>query len=218
MSAAMSVNGLIDRSRFELDVQGRLEILRIDLEPHSLPALTGEHAGQFVDRHVDFDLFSEALPASQLLEMLRRQPRFERRVELLEGALSRQFLRDESRSSTAREVVGTALSLGHARPDIQTTKELADEVSVSVRQLQRTFSEFVGIAPKQWLDKVRLAKIQQHLSGSGRQTNWWRAFGFHDSSHLYKFIRLQTGLTPKELADAASEPEQLMLQCSFERV
>ena len=79
-------------------------------------------------------------------------------------------------------------------------KALADISCLSEKQFNRIFSEYIGIAPKDFLRIIRLQRtlsVLQHNPGiSFAQLSY--ECGFTDQSHMIKEFKLFSGYTPKE--------------------
>jgi transcriptional regulator GlxA family with amidase domain len=80
--------------------------------------------------------------------------------------------------------------------------ELANEVSLSERQLERLFREHVGTRPKLFARVARMQAALQTLSMSPARAACAAAAsaaGFSDQPHWVREFRALTGLTPREL-------------------
>lgn len=81
--------------------------------------------------------------------------------------------------------------------------ELAAAVHRSPRQLQRRFSDAVGLSPKQFARVRRLRSALQHLVSESPMS--WSAvaaeLGFADQAHLIREFSALSGLTPVEVAE-----------------
>jgi AraC-like DNA-binding protein len=80
--------------------------------------------------------------------------------------------------------------------------ELASAVALSPRQLQRRFSDAVGLSPKQFARVRRLRSALQHLVSDSPMG--WSAvaadLGFADQAHLIREFVALAGATPVEVA------------------
>ena len=99
-------------------------------------------------------------------------------------------------------------SLSRILADIETSKgqitvrTLAKEGAIGDRQLERSFKEYLGVTPKEYINFVRyknaLEKIRNNVT---RKSLGEIAFdaGYYDHSHLTNEIRKYSGLLPSEL-------------------
>jgi len=75
--------------------------------------------------------------------------------------------------------------------------ELAAEVGLSVRQLERLFRQVLAISPKRYHMELRLREARRLLrDGSLSVTEAGRACGFANASHFVRCYRAQYGTTP----------------------
>ena len=76
--------------------------------------------------------------------------------------------------------------------------DLADELGVSLRTLQRRFSLVTGLTPKQYQQKLRLQKACELLEGTKMPFDSI-AFqvGYQDVSAFRKLFKREVGLLPK---------------------
>jgi AraC-like DNA-binding protein len=78
--------------------------------------------------------------------------------------------------------------------------ELASDVDLSVRQLERRFADEVGMSPKRFARIVRFRRVIRRLNDP-RPFRWADAavdFGFFDQPHLIREFRAFTGRSPRE--------------------
>ena len=101
-------------------------------------------------------------------------------------------------------------------PDLRLVRQLADSIvtappgtrvaeisgrhGVSVRTVQRLFSEYVGVGPKWVLQRYRLHEALAQLH-AGAETDWGRFaldLGYYDQAHFVRDFRALVGRTPVE--------------------
>ena len=71
---------------------------------------------------------------------------------------------------------------------------LAAELGVSERHLRRTFTEQVGLAPKQF---ARIMRLHRALRAEGDWSTRARLAGYYDQAHLIGEFRALLGITPE---------------------
>lgn len=77
--------------------------------------------------------------------------------------------------------------------------EIAAELQVSRRKLERHFAQSLGMPPAEAFLRVRLSQARMLLSRSDRNISQIAAeTGFCDASHLIRVFRDQTGTTPEQ--------------------
>ena len=75
--------------------------------------------------------------------------------------------------------------------------EIAREVGISERQLERAFEIRVGLSPKSF---ARVARLHAAIRATGSWAERAAASGFADQAHLGREVKRLSGLTPTELA------------------
>lgn len=78
--------------------------------------------------------------------------------------------------------------------------DLAYEVGISQKSMERKFVEKVGPTPKQFAQLLKFRKLREHLA-SGRDDSLMNVafdFDFTDHAHLTKFFKKFAGITPSE--------------------
>jgi len=97
----------------------------------------------------------------------------------------------------SREV--TALvAAAERRNDIIRAEQLADHAGMSLRNLQRLFTEYVGIGPKWVIQRFRILDAAS-AAHSGQSTNWSelaQELGFSDQAHLTRVFADVVGTPP----------------------
>jgi len=82
--------------------------------------------------------------------------------------------------------------------DIVRAEQLADYAGMSLRNLQRLFTEYVGIGPKWVIQRFRILDAAS-AAHSGRPANWSdlaQKLGFSDQSHLTRVFAEVVGTPP----------------------
>lgn len=111
-----------------------------------------------------------------------------------------------SRISNARSAdtrVRRAVELTCAADGSVRVSELALQVGVSERQLERAFAERVGLSPKLLARVLRLQALVGSLDSVASASASWAAlgaqYGFADQAHLVREVRALAGVTPTAL-------------------
>ncbi|MGC0415138.1 AraC family transcriptional regulator [Embleya sp. AB8] len=100
--------------------------------------------------------------------------------------------------------VATIVDRLTANPTLFRVDELAEEVGMSVRRLQRLFAEYVGVGPKWVLRRARLQEVAERAEhGAGID---WAALaadlGYADQAHLTRDFTATVGTAPGRYARA----------------
>ncbi len=89
-----------------------------------------------------------------------------------------------------------------ADPGVNRVDAVAQEVGLSIRQLQRVFSEHVGISPKRVIRRYRLHEVSQRLD-QGLPVDWSglaAELGYSDQAHLTRDFAAVFGEPPTRYA------------------
>ncbi|MFZ0386840.1 MAG: AraC family transcriptional regulator [Solirubrobacteraceae bacterium] len=103
---------------------------------------------------------------------------------------------DDPNLALVREL---ATSMALAPPGARVA-DIAGAHGVSVRTVQRLFSEYVGIGPKWVLQRYRLHEALAQLH-AGPDTDWARfalGLGYYDQAHFIRDFRALVGRTPAQ--------------------
>mgnify|MGYP002774278551 FL=1 len=131
---------------------------------------------------------------SSLLPWIVGESSVEKRIEICERYLYSRLDLGRMNSNVMNGIYGIISSRGMIR-----TAELAHENAVSVRQLERSFSETVGISPKLFSSLIRYQLVWQELRTKGYSPlDITEKFGYSDQSHLLRDFRRFHSLLPSE--------------------
>ena len=122
-------------------------------------------------------------------------------------AISRRLQRSSESSSArlARRAV-QLLEAGEVRVD-----RVAERLGITARHLRRTFTEHVGVGPKEYARSVRLLRALRLAAGS---SDWRRVAldaGYYDQAHLIADFRHLVGTTPGAFV---TRPRAANLRCT----
>lgn len=113
--------------------------------------------------------------------------------------------------------IGRAISLMHARPDHDwTVTELAAEVGLSRSGFSARFSEFVGIAPKQYLTEWRMQLAQDMLRREDASILAIATrLGYGSEAAFSRAFKRETGLAPSRARGRTDDELALEQHTSF---
>jgi AraC-like DNA-binding protein len=188
-----------------LRFQGAVDQMNISFFPGT--------AGVFVDVAMP-ELVGKMAPADEVwprdfrqavaeLEPLPAEQRIRRLADLLLARL------EPRREPGPR--VREAVRLIQASRGRVTVRGLADQVNLSVSQLERSFTRQVGLGPKLLARQARVSAMAAEAMTSQRP-GWAQlaaSYGYADQAHLARDFRELTGLTPSGLARAGPDADFL---------
>ncbi|HYK38369.1 AraC family transcriptional regulator [Alloacidobacterium sp.] len=102
----------------------------------------------------------------------------------------------DEKADLARQMVERILR----EPDILAVDDLAERSGISVRGMQRLFSQYVGVSPKWVIRRYRLHELLEQMH-SGKRLDWAQlavGLGYFDQAHLINDFRSITGYAPTE--------------------
>lgn len=179
-----------------LQFNGKVDQLNVSFFPGAAGAFVGHPMSELVDRMASPDDiwphdFREAVAH---LEPLPLPQRVSRLAELLLARL-------EPRLEPSPQIREAARLIRASRGCIA-VRRLADDVNLSISQLERSFKRHVGVGPKFLARQTGVCALAAEAM---RPTSLDWAFlaaeyGYADQAHLVREFRELTGLTPSTLA------------------
>ncbi len=106
-------------------------------------------------------------------------------------------------SDAARIVIDCCNSMAEAQPS-RTLAELARDAHVSERTLRRDFKMLLGIAPGQYLQAVKAARLRGALRGGARVTDAVYEAGYGSAGRAYENAPGRLGMAPSTYAGAGA--------------
>ena len=107
--------------------------------------------------------------------------------------------------------VRPAVRLMRAHRGRLTVRWLAEQVNLSISQLERSFTRHVGVWPKLLARQTRVSAVA--AEAMNQASPGWALlaakYGYADQAHLARDFRELTGLTPSGLARAGSDADFL---------
>jgi AraC-like DNA-binding protein len=136
----------------------------------------------------------DLLPNASLRETAERMilaPAHEQRITELERLLL-SVLREDRTDPLAAEALSRIIHSGGSRR----IKEIATELSISQRQLERRFRVIAGASPKQFASLVRFRQALKRHPQNASLTALGYDAGYFDQAHFIREFRSFTGLPP----------------------
>lgn len=175
----------------------KYDYLGVRFHPGKAPRFAEAKPTELVDNSVELDsLFG--IDADSLGERLHCCRSAREKTELVES-LVRGVALDSQNALTEH-----AVKLLEARNGQVKVKDLAEQLGVSRRTLERLFAEHVGVAPKAFARILRFQNVLAILRARRFRdyTDLAFACGYADQSHLLKDIRTLTGRLPSQLSSS----------------
>ena len=180
---------------------GRTGLVIVGFLPWVADALLGGAANDMVDTAVPLDLLDRCRHHRTLAEQVEAAATSEQRAAVVEELLL-GLLANRQPDPLAVAAVGR-LDQSWGRVPI---RQLARELEISRRQLQRRFRSAVGIGPKQFARLVRFQKAIGLLRGAVDWPEVIDRCGFFDQAHLIHELKAFSGHTPVEVQSRGTTP------------
>jgi len=188
-----------------LRFQGTINQVNISFFPGAAGAFTGVAMPELVGRMASPDEvwprdFQEAVAELQALPT-------EQQIARLAALLLARLEPGREPSPQVRQ----AVRLMRAHRGRLTVRWLAEQVNLSISQLERSFTRHVGVGPKLLARQTRVSAVA--AEAMNQASPGWALlaakYGYADQAHLARDFRELTGLTPSGLARAGSDADFL---------
>ncbi len=175
---------------------GLIQMLGIRFRPNGITAFSRIPVFELTDRAIDIDLM-DTLFEKSFYDRLPEFSKMEERIIFLDqylvGRLNDYFM-TEKRIDHALEFISRTKGL-------VSTKQVAAEICLSERQLERRFKTAIGVSPKMFSRIIRFKSTVKYLQTYPDESLYMTALecGYFDDSHLIKDFKEFGGDLPKEL-------------------
>jgi AraC-like DNA-binding protein len=188
-----------------LRFQGSIDQVNISFFPGAAGAFAGLPMAEMVGRMASpGDVWPhDFLQAVAELEPLSTKQRI--------GGLSELLLARLERCAEPSAQVQAAVRLIRARRGQVTVRSLADQVNLSISQLERSFTRHVGVGPKLLARQTRVCALAAEAMtlAAPRWGVLAAKYGYADQAHLVREFRELTGLTPARFSRTGSDADFL---------
>ena len=215
--------GGIDTGAFLLAATGLLKHERVALHWESLPAFRERFPGidttdelyELGERR--FSCAGGAAAMDMALEVIARRHGAKLAIDV-----SEQLIHDRIRTRSDQQRMALVKRLGtHNRRVVEAVAlmeqnleeplpldEIASQVEVSVRQLQRLFEQELNVTPRQWYLQLRVKRAQRLLAETDLAVlEVGVACGFSSSSSFARTFRAHYGYSPRQVRSAIAEKD-----------
>ncbi|WP_425394899.1 AraC family transcriptional regulator [Actinospica robiniae] len=175
------VNGLCSSCQIKV-LEGRDHVFGVAFRPGCFRPFLGASVSTITDRVIPAaEVFGPDLPTT--LD-----------VPTMDAFLLKHLPDEDARAQQA----AAAVELVAEDKTLTRVERLADELGLSMRGLQRLFSEYVGIGPKWVIRRHRLHEVTARMAAGGAID--WAALaadlGYADQGHFIRDFRSMFGETP----------------------
>ncbi|OWW22121.1 helix-turn-helix domain-containing protein [Noviherbaspirillum denitrificans] len=193
-------------SAVQLHGTGVLGSVVVKLTPWGAARLFRSDMQSLAARHTDLrDVVGHAA-AERIEQQLAEAPDAPARVVLV-----RRWLLERLDAKDSDVLVAWAFREIASTGGMTRTSELAAQLGMSERQLERRFLAWVGMTPKAVARVVRLQRLAAHFHSGLSWAEIAAETGFSDQAHMVREFRSMTGTTPARFLPPDRElAEQLM--------
>jgi len=192
------------RGRFTLALAGSVRCVSVRFRPGAFHALTGRPAWQSVGVAVDFTK-AFGVESRGLERELFGHPDDAARIGVLADFLSHHLPAPDTSTRQVVELVEGAIARITTDQELTKVEELAYQMGLSKRALERLFRLHVGLTPKWVIRQYRLQAAAEQVAGGGALP-WSRLaqdLGYADQAHFNRDFRTVLGLTPTQFSNQA---------------
>ncbi|NOS90889.1 MAG: AraC family transcriptional regulator [Cyclobacteriaceae bacterium] len=178
----------------EIEPTGVSNITAVRFHPTGHAAFVSMASADMENRAVPlFELFGAS--AVQLEETILAASSHTHRIQLIES-----FLLERLHLLSANEIAKESVELLFQMKGQISVVELAERLGISKRNLERRFSQEIGLSPKQLAKTIRLQALLKILNQSQSKSLTELALecGYYDQAHFIKDFKEFTGLSPKQ--------------------
>ncbi|MFD5466043.1 DUF6597 domain-containing transcriptional factor [Kitasatospora sp. NPDC127059] len=186
----------VDRSLFVRRLEGAGQVLGVKFRPGAFRPFAGHPVGELADRSVPAaDYFGPGADKANTLVL--DGPGAERADAFLLPRLPAPDPVAEEVAAMVERITGS--------PDLCRVDDLARELGLTVRRLQRLFAEYVGASPKWVLRRARLHEAAERVSAEGELDLAALAveLGYADQAHLTRDFTAAVGISPARYASSS---------------
>ncbi|MBD0694208.1 hypothetical protein BG452_15265 [Streptomyces sp. CBMA123] len=185
----------VDRSLFVRRLEGAGHVLGVKFRPGAFRPLTGHPVSALADRSVPAaDYFGPEVDRCNALLL----------AEPGAGPADAFLLSRLPAPDPVAEEVAAMVERITGSPDLCRVDDLARELGLTVRRLQRLFAEYVGASPKWVLRRARLHEAAERAAAGGGLDLAALAveLGYADQAHLTRDFTATVGIPPARYASS----------------
>jgi len=181
-------------SYYDLSLSGKTGMILIVFKPHGVKSFFNFPITELLNENLSLhDLLNNEV--IELEDKLFNSPNNILRITHLENFLIKRLIQNNEFERVEHAIKIIENSKGQIK-----TQNIAHEVCLGIKQLERTFSKYVGINPKKYASIIRFQNVIQMRRKHKNSSMFQLAFdnGYYDHAHFIHDFKSFTGLSPKE--------------------
>jgi AraC-like DNA-binding protein len=188
---------------------GSIRMIGVKFYPHTASFLLRESAMQFNNTVVDLSaIWGDSV--NRVHERVNEASSLETRFSIIENLLNTRVWSELSFQFEYLDYAVRRIIQNHGQVALP---QIAQELRITARYLERLFLEHVGMPPKVFAQITRLQSCVRLLNADKTRslTDVAQISGYYDQSHFNRAIKRLTGLKPSELKQAEMLTQQPFL-------
>jgi AraC-like DNA-binding protein len=221
-SFGANVNWEIDKSWYSLSdsfvcgarmkpvyihAKGIVQYLSVTFHPYAIYPFIGIPMSEFNGEPAEINL----LPCPQFhysTEMIWNRNEIDDKIEMVEQILLARLIKAKEVKNCSLDWVIKTIKQSEGRVSVQS---LCEKSGIGARKLERDFSKWIGMSPKQFIKVERFNHVFTQIAAPDFNEDWFDLvlqFGYHDQSHLIHDFKSMMEQTPEEfLFNLRNHPE-----------
>jgi len=185
------------KNYFDIRVSGNLSVFSVYFFPHGLAAILDMPVCELSNQTIPLKYLISDF-TNELEDQLAATKKFIERVLIIEKFLCKML--GQVRKKYQYERINHSIDIINQRKGFTDIRHLASAACLSRKQFERTFLDFVGSSPKQFLKVIRFqhAIYQKSLNTKLSLTQLALDSGYYDQSHMIADFIALSGKTPKD--------------------
>jgi AraC-like DNA-binding protein len=182
---------------YDIIVSGKLSLFSIQFQPHGATMFFDIPLNEFYNQNVPLKYIIKD-KVIELESLLYETATFSEKVGIVEYFLTEQLRKCCTKYEMNR--ISKSVESINRSGGIINIEFLSSEACLSRKQYERTFSEYIGTSPKQFLKIVRFQNTlyAKQKNSSLNITELAYDCGYYDQSHMINEYKKLSGLTPKQ--------------------
>ncbi len=189
------LNGMIRKSKVALEMEPPFYIINCELKPTTAYYLLNEPVDAYTDRYVKLEEIIGKIKARDLYASITETTDDDKCIWLLES-----FLREQLPSSLPDHYVDQAVGLIDEAKGKKPVSQIAEEVNIGVRQLQKKFKKMVGVSPNYYSNLIQFVSTLRIYENNPEIPLQDLAYhgGYYDLPHMLKAFKKFSGAWPSK--------------------
>lgn len=187
--------------------RGIVNYLSVTFHPNAIYPFIGIPMSEFRDEPVEVDLLPDVY-FQKSAEQIGCQREIDEKVMMVEQILLDRLKKSNELENRSLEWSVKIIKQTGGRISVQS---LCEKTGLGTRKLERDFSKWIGMSPKQFIKVERFNHVFTRIATPGFDEDWFdlvMQFGYHDQSHLIHDFKSMMEQTPEEfLFNLRNHPE-----------